>query len=85
MGQVSDRKWPLGWVLKNLTVKRWGGPVHPEERGTWKRVPFRGNGIVCAKGLCDKGHVRTTTQRNAEVRGRVEGKDGIWRVTDESG
>lgn len=31
--KVSERKWPLGWVLKNLTVKRWGGPVHKEGEG----------------------------------------------------
>lgn len=79
--KVSEREWSLGWVLKNLTVKRWGDPVYTKGRGTQKRVPITGNGIVCAKALCDKRHVRRAAQRNAEVWGGVEGKDGIWRVT----
>ena len=78
--KIFKRKWLLGWVLKNLTVKNWGGPVYTDGQGTRKRVPGIGHGIACAKALCYKGHVRRTTQRKAEVRGGVEGNDSIWRV-----
>lgn len=77
--KIFKRKWLLGWVLKNLTVKSWGGPVYIDGQGTRKRVPGIGHGIACAKALC---YIRGTSEEQPNERQR----SGVgWREMRASG